>query len=641
DKEYRELAESLARAAAAAPRRAATFEAPIEAVPSSDTTEPVEPLETASVADTPTPLPEPPAAVPGEQTAAAPGGEPRGGAVADRSVRVDVALLDSLMNQVGELVLARNQILQYSASQDDPVFLTTTQRLNLITTELQEGVMKTRMQPIGTIWHKLPRVVRDLARTCNKRVRIEMEGEDTELDRTLIEAIKDPLTHVIRNAIDHGVETPEDRVARGKPAEGCISLSAYHEGGHVNIEVCDDGRGIDRQKVKDSAIRSNRITAEQASKLTDREALALIFDPGLSTAAKVTNISGRGVGMDVVKTNIEQIGGTVDIQSTVGSGTTLRIKIPLTLAIIPALLITSGGERYAIPQVCLLELVRLQGDRARSVIEMVHDVPVFRRRGRLLPLVWLNEQLGIGERTELQNDPKSVLNIAVLQADERQFGLVVDEINDNQEIVVKPLGKLLCGLTSYAGATIMGDGRIALILDALGIAQRAGVISHSRGGVAQAGREDSEARANDGPESLLLFATRPGAQMAVPLDHVARLEEIEQARVEHAGGHMVVQYRGEIMPLIPLCHTIGDPSPTSTDGPLQVIVCSRGGPAVGIVVDSILDILEHDSVIRPHVTRRGVLGTAVVQGRVTEILDTESVVAMAGFDACAPAGACS
>ncbi len=326
--------------------------------------------------------------------------EARSSALSESNIRVDVGLLDKLMNLVGELVLARNQILQFSSTQQDSTFLNTTQRLNLITTELQEGVMKTRMQPIGNIWSKFPRVVRDLATGCGKHIRLEMEGKETELDKTLIEAIKDPLTHLVRNAVDHGVETPDKRVAAGKPAEGRLFLRAFHEGGQVNIEISDDGAGIDVERVKQKALAKSLITLDQASRMNDRELMNLIFLPGLSTAEKVTNVSGRGVGMDVVKTNIEKIGGTVDIQSRPGNGTTLKIKIPLTLAIIPALVVTSGGDRYAIPQVSLLELVRLEGEQARKGIEMIHGAPVYRLRGKLLPLAYLNEQLFVGQNND-------------------------------------------------------------------------------------------------------------------------------------------------------------------------------------------------------------------------------------------------
>ncbi len=394
----------------------------------------------------------------------------------DASIRVDVGLLDRLVNLVGELVLARNQVLQFTGTRRDPAFLQTTQRLNQITTELQEGVLKTRMQPIGNILNKFPRQVRDLAVACGKQVHVTVEGEETELDKTLLEAIKDPLTHLVRNAVDHGVEPPEERIALGKPPEGRLALHAFHEGGQVNINVADDGRGIDPERVRRKAVERGLIPRDQAARLTERELLQLIFLPGFSTAERVTHVSGRGVGMDVVKTNIEKIGGAVDVLSRPGQGTTVKIKIPLTLAIIPALIVGSGGDRYAIPQVSLLELVRLDGDKARRGFEQIHGVPVYRLRGNLLPLVFLHRELRVEPaRPQAEMGP---VHVAVLQAGERPFGLVVEAVSDTEEIVVKPLSKHFKGLPLFAGATIMGDGRVALILDILGL--RSGPASFPR-----------------------------------------------------------------------------------------------------------------------------------------------------------------
>lgn len=392
--------------------------------------------------------------------------------VADNAIRVQVGLLDRLMNLVGELVLARNQVLQYTVSQDMATLMNTSQRLNLITSELQEGIMKTRMQPISTVWSKFPRVVRDMAKACGKEVVLDMEGKETELDRTLIDSIKDPLTHLVRNSVDHGIEASEKRVAAGKPAQGRILLRAYHEGGKVNIEIRDDGGGINIEKLRTKAVQKGFVSAEQAQKMTERELLNLIYLPGFSTADQVTNVSGRGVGMDVVKTNIERIGGLIDIQSQSGVGTTFRIRIPLTLAIIPALIVTSGGERFAIPQVNLLELVRLKAEDARSGIERIQDKCLYRLRGKLLQLVFLNKELALSANVDALPEK---LTIVVLQSDERAFGLVVDDVNDTGEIVVKPMGKQLKGLSAFAGATIMGDGRVALILDVVGLVQRAGL----------------------------------------------------------------------------------------------------------------------------------------------------------------------
>jgi two-component system chemotaxis sensor kinase CheA len=540
--------------------------------------------------------------------------------MSDANVRVDVGLLDKLMNLVGELVLARNQILQHGSSDRDAAFLATSQRLNLITTELQEGVMKTRMQPIGTVWNKFPRVVRDLAVMCGKQVRVEMEGKDTELDRTIIEAIKDPLTHIVRNSVDHGVETAQERVSKGKPAEGRLLLRAYHEGGQVNIEIADDGGGIRIDKVKAKAVEKGLITAEHAGRMTEREALNLIFLPGFSTAAKVTNVSGRGVGMDVVKTNIEKIGGAVDISTRPGEGTTLRIKIPLTLAIIPALVVTCDGDRFAIPQVSLLELVRLESEDAKTGIESIRGTPVYRLRGSLLPLVYLNRVLGVSPREQEH------VNIVVLQADGRPFGLVVDSINDTEEIVVKPLGKLLKGLPCYAGATIMGDGKVALILDVMGIAQ-AGRVGGEGRDQKMAGSEKDQKQSAGNLQTLLLVQVGENRRIAVPLDLVARLEEFAGDTVELASGQPVVQYRDQILPLVDLPQMFGGmPALDGQPRPLQVIVHNGAQGGVGFVVDRILDIVEEDVSVRRKSQTHGLLGSAVIQQKVTDLLDVETLV---------------
>ena len=540
--------------------------------------------------------------------------------MSDANVRVDVGLLDKLMNLVGELVLARNQILQHGATDRDAAFLATSQRLNLITTELQEGVMKTRMQPIGTVWNKFPRVVRDLAVMCGKQVRVEMEGKETELDRTIIEAIKDPLTHIVRNSVDHGIETSQERVSKGKPAEGRLLLRAYHEGGQVNIEIADDGGGIRIDKVKAKAVEKGLITAEHAARMSEREAVNLIFLPGFSTAAKVTNVSGRGVGMDVVKTNIEKIGGAVDVSTRVGDGTTLRIKIPLTLAIIPALVVTCDGDRFAIPQVSLLELVRLESEDAKTGIESIRGTPVYRLRGNLLPLVYLSHVLGLAPK---EHDH---VNIVVLQADGRPFGLVVDSINDTEEIVVKPLGKLLKGLPCYAGATIMGDGKVALILDVMGIAQ-AGRVGGEGRDQKMANAEKDQKQSSGTKQTLLLLQVGDSRRMAVPLDLVARLEEFQGDKVELASGQAVMQYRDQILPLIDLPQMFGGaPALDGQPRALQVIVHNGANGGVGFVVDRILDIVEEDLAIQRKSRSHGLLGSAVIQQKVTDLLDVETLV---------------
>ena len=517
-------------------------------------------------------------------------------AAANSTIRVDVSLLDKLMNLVGELVLARNQILQGPDSGNSSG---TAQRLNLITSELQEGVMRTRMQPIGMVWNKLPRVVRDLASSLGKKIEMQMEGAETELDKTIIEAIKDPLTHIVRNSCDHGIETPEQRIAKGKSAHGTILLRAFHEGGHVNIEISDDGAGIDPEKIKAKAIQKGLVRAEQAAGMSEWEALRLIFLPGFSTAEAITSISGRGVGMDVVKTNIEKISGSVDLSNRAGAGSTIKIKIPLTLAIIPGLIVSlKGNQRFVIPQANLLELVRLEGEKDRRQIETIHGAEVYRRRGKLLPLAYLSEVLGL--QTERREERGGVLNIVVVQAEETAFGLVVDEVNDTQEIVVKALGKQLKALSCYVGATIMGDGRIALILDVTGIAKLAHMLSQPLERNRAEGRLSSESA--EAKQMLLLFRSGKFPRLVLPLSLVARLEEFPISRMEYAAGAPVLRYRESILPLVWLSSLL-DPG-SFRDGldagheSLQVIVFSEGDRYVGIVVDEILDIVDDAVTIR-------------------------------------------
>ena len=544
---------------------------------------------------------------------------------AESTIRVDVALLDKLMTRVGELVLARNQILQFNSTIKDNALYGATQRLNLITTELQEGVMKTRMQPIGTVWSKFPRLVRDLAAICEKEVRIEMEGKETELDKTIIEAIKDPLTHLVRNTVDHGIERPEVRTEKGKPTEGCLTLRAYHEGGQVNIEICDDGAGLNLDRIKAKAVERGLMTQEQVSRMADRDVGNLIFLPGFSTAEKVSNVSGRGVGMDVVKTNIEKIGGTVDLQSKVGNGTTIKIKIPLTLAIIPALIVTSDSDRYAIPQVNLLELVRLDGDQTRKGIEWIQGAPVYRLRGRLLPLVHLRHELGLAKTSQDTGD--DITNIVVLRADDRQFGLVVDHINDSEEIVVKPLSKQLKSVSVYSGTTIMGDGRVALILDVMGLAHAAHVVSGVRDRTMTESSDRSSASKSK-MQTLLVLGVGPDRRFALPIGQVTRLEKIASDTVERADHQEVVQYRGEILPLIRLSDTLGVESRGHQESLMDVVVYTEEGRSVGLVVDQIVDIIETELVNTRPAHRAGLIQSAVIQGHVTDLLDLPAVIRM-------------
>jgi two-component system chemotaxis sensor kinase CheA len=544
---------------------------------------------------------------------------PAGRPLVDSTIRVDVGLLDALMTLVGELVLTRNQLMQFATAQDDMALLRVTQRLNLISGELQEGVMKTRMQPIDTVWSKLPRVVRDLGVSCGKSVRLEMEGKDTELDKTLLEAVKDPITHLVRNAVDHGIETAEVRRAAGKPDEGRLLLRAYHESGQVNVEITDDGKGIDCEVIRAKAVQRGLVTAAQAERMSEREVQALIFHPGFSTAAAVTNVSGRGVGMDVVKTNVERIGGAVDVQSTFGRGTTIRVRIPLTLAIIPALLVEEGEERYAIPQASVLELVRLEPEQLATTVEFVAGTPVHRLRGQLLPLVSLAALLGSRE-DGLRDIAQctQALNIVVLQSDDRQFGLVVPGVNDTQEIVVKPLGRQLKDVGIFSGATIMGDGRVALILDVSGLAAATGIVREREevGGshvVSLLGGEEQTRVAH------LVFCAG-GRRLAVPLSTVSRLEELMASQVELAGSKPVLQYRGGILPLVELERV--DPARV---GPLPVVVCRDGEQAVGLVVGEILDVVEGED-LSGAVPSDGCLGSLVLQERVTDVLDVPALL---------------
>jgi two-component system, chemotaxis family, sensor kinase CheA len=567
--------------------------------------------------------------------------------ISDTAIRVDVGLLDKLMNLVGELVLCRNQILEFAntqtaSTQNDDTLKSVSSRLNLVTSELQEGVMKTRMQPIRTIWNKFPRVVRDTAFSLGKQVQLEMEGEETELDKTLIEAIANPLTHLVRNCLDHGIETSEVRVAKGKPAFGKLLLRAYHESGQVNIEISDDGAGIDPERIKSKAVQKGMFSAVDAAKMSDREALNLIFMPSFSTAEKITNISGRGVGMDVVQTHIEKISGTIDVQSQVGKGTTFKLKIPLTLAIIPTLIITTGGDRYAIPQVNLLELMRLEGEQIKK-IEMFHGTPVYRLRGRLLPLIYLNRELqletGIVENgKKSQFDTDEALNIVVVQATDKPFGLVVDAINDTQEIVVKPLGKQLKSLACFAGATIMGDGKVALILDVHGIAQKTHMTEAQEKAILA--DENSRRESSEPPQQLLVFQGPDCRRMAIHLSRVCRLEEFPRHLLERVGKQNVVQYRNQIMPVIYLTAVFGsgadarnselnglDGRSRAADDKLPLVVVSIGSEhQVGLVVDRILDIVEQAIDIKGAATQAGISYCAVIQGQVTEILDVDAII---------------
>lgn len=554
--------------------------------------------------------------------------------ITDGTVRINVGLLDKLMNLVGELVLARNQIIQFSSHTNDAAIINASQRLNAITSELQESVMKTRMQPIRHAWSSLPRMVRDLAAHCGKQVVVRTEGDDTEIDKTVLEAIRGPLTHIVRNAVDHGIELPQTRLAIGKTPQGVLLMRAFHEGGQVIIEVSDDGAGIDVERVTKKAIENEIVTRQQVDAMSERDLTNLILLPGFSTATSVTNLSGRGVGMDVVKTNVESIGGSLEIQSGLGSGTILRIRIPLTLAIIPALLVKSGGEQYAIPQISLLELVRVDGDRADRGIEFIHEAPVFRLREKLLPLVFLDEQLGLHQPRRI-DDQFGNLNIVVLRAHDKPFGLVVHEITDTHEIVVKPLNFHLQQIPVYAGATIMGDGTVSLILDIVGLAEKSGVLNDNHD-YQVCNERINRSAPKSSAESLLIIDSARNTRAAIRLSSVARLEKFSIADVECAEGKHVVQYRNQIIPLVALDGALKtrlgqcDSLHNDRTAMLHTVVYHEGGQCVGIVVDRIVDIIQRTSVGDEAADTSK---SQLIHNRVTELIDLPSFLATALADA--------
>jgi two-component system chemotaxis sensor kinase CheA len=537
------------------------------------------------------------------------------------TIRVDVRVLDKVMDLVGELVLARNQILQSTVTAKDAALLSTAQRLNLITTELQEGIMKTRMQPVENVWSKLPRLARDLAMRHGKEVQLEMEGADTELDKTVIEAIHEPLLQIVRNAVAHGIESPAARCQVGKNAAGRVTLRACHEGGQVNIDICDDGAGLDVSALKQAALQRRAITPEQAARMTDRDAVQLIFLPPLAGAAK------RSSSMAQVRSCIEALGGMVDVHSVAGQGTTVRLKIPLTLAIIPALIVRCGCQRFAIPQVSLLELVRVEPEEVDAAIEVIDGAPVYRLRGNLLPLVDLGKVLQMTARAA--TGERQAVNIAVLQVDDRSFGLIVEDVNDTEEIVVKPLGRQLKHISCYAGATILGDGQVALILDVLNLAHMANLATDGRADNVEDLNRQGQATAAG--ESWLVFAAGQDARMAVSLARVSRIESISSQKLERSGNCEVVQYRGRIMPLIRVGNLLSSSTLAVSDAMLPVIVCPREGQDVGLIVNRIIDIVEQTAVQEQLGNRAGVFGSAVIQQCVTDIVDVDALAVQAGL----------
>ncbi len=531
---------------------------------------------------------------------------------ANQTIRVSVDVLENLMTMVSELVLIRNQLIQTLRGAPESPFAGPLHRLNQVTSELQEGVMTTRMQPISGAWAKLPRLVRDLASDLGKQIELTTSGQDTELDRQVLELIKDPLTHMIRNAADHGLEMPADRLAAGKPAAGRISLSARHEGGAIVVEMADDGRGLPAERIRAKAISNGLITQVQAAAMTDAEARQLIFLPGFSTAEQVTSVSGRGVGMDVVRTNIEKIGGVIELTSVEGQGTRFTIRIPLTLSIVSALIVESCGERFAMPQASIVELVSANGSEGRR-IEQINGASVLRLRDRLLPLVSLQTMLGLsGPET-----PRSDACIVVAKVGSFTFGVIVDRVFDTEEIVVKPVATILRHLKLYSGATILGDGSVIMILDFKGMSMEAGA-SHLLGGTDAV--EAEVVAAVEQTQPLLVFRAGSEALKAAPLGQVARIEELEPKSVEWVDGRSVVQYRGTLMPII--CAD-GRPVVFEREGRRPLLVFSRGEHSLGLMVDEIVDIVEGPLNPQLEGTASGAAASIIVAGRATELIDVE------------------
>jgi two-component system chemotaxis sensor kinase CheA len=579
--------------------------------------------------------PAPPAAAPPEPPASAPSPKPDANGdtghdeeradskVANQSIRVHVDTLEQLMTMVSELVLTRNQLLDIGRRHEDSEFKAPLQRLSTVTAELQEGVMKTRMQPIGNAWQKLPRVVRDLSAELGKPIEFEMQGAETELDRQVLDQIKDPLIHMVRNSADHGLEMPAERRAAGKPEKGTIRLAAWHEGGHIIVEVSDDGRGLDTARIKSLAVSRGLVSESEAEKMTESQIQKFIFMPGFSTASKVTSVSGRGIGMDVVRANMDQIGGVIDVKSVLGHGTSFIIKIPLTLAIVSALIVQCAGDRFAIPQLAVVELVRARNNSEHR-IERIKDAAVLRLRNKLLPLFRLSSLLKIGEGAE--SDVENGF-IVVTQVGSQTFGVVVDAVFHTEEIVVKPMSGKLRHIPMFSGNTILGDGSVIMIIDPNGIVAAVGT------SVANAARDMSdehEAMRNasgDQMTSLLVFRAGSAQPKAVPLALVTRLEEIEATKIENSNGRFLVQYRDQLMPLVEM-----EGVSVRKDGVQPILVFADDGRSMGLVVDEIVDIVEERLNIEVASNHEGILGSAVIKGQATEVIDVGHFLPMAFAD---------
>jgi two-component system chemotaxis sensor kinase CheA len=542
--------------------------------------------------------------------------------VANQSIRVNVDTLEHLMTMVSELVLTRNQLLEISRRNEDTEFKVPLQRLSNVTAELQEGVMKTRMQPIGNAWQKLPRIVRDLSGELGKQIELEMHGADTELDRQVLDLIKDPLTHMVRNSADHGLETPAERAAAGKPEQGTIRLSAYHEGGHIIICIADNGRGLNTERIKAKAISNGLVSEADLEKMTEAQIHKFIFAPGFSTAAAVTSVSGRGVGMDVVRTNIDQIGGAIDVKSVAGEGSSVTIKIPLTLAIVSALIVEAGGDRFAIPQLAVVELVRARANSEHR-IERIKDTAVLRLRNKLLPLMHLKKLLKIDDGSS--SDPENGF-IVVTQVGSQTFGIVVDGVFHTEEIVVKPMSTKLRHIDMFSGNTILGDGAVIMIIDPNGIAKALGASGAASHEISD---ENAAMRASAAEQltSLLVFRAGSTQPKAVPLALVTRLEEIAVDKIELSNGRYMVQYRDQLMPLVQMAGVS-----VQTSGAQPILVFADDRRSMGLVVDEIIDIVEERLNIEVTGGGEGILGSAVIKGQATEVIDVGHFLPMAFAD---------
>ena len=543
------------------------------------------------------------------------------------TIRVQVSLLDKLMNLVGEMVLARNQLLQFARTNENNEFLNLTQRLDLVTSELQDNVMRTRMQPIGSVFTKFQRVVRDLSRELGKEVELVIEGAETELDKSLLEAIKDPLTHIVRNSCDHGIEGPEERKKKGKSGVGIISLKAFHEGGHVVIEIRDNGRGLDPKKILPKAIEKRLITQEQAKNMSVNEIQQLIFAPGFSTADQVSSVSGRGVGMDVVKTNLDRVGGSIDLSSQVDQGTKLRLIIPLTLAIVPAMIVRMKKDFFAIPQVKLQELIRVDLDEPGKKIDKLQGKFIYRLRGELLTLIDLGDLL---KKSEKDQKPRTIFNIVVLKTDGDIYGLVVDEICDTADIVVKPLPQFLKKIDVFSGSTIMGDGSVALILDIQGVANRSGAHRNTQNRDLKGPADSNVKNIHENKTEYLFFKLAHPGVFSIPLILVNRLEEFGMNEIEVSGNEKMVKYRGSLLPLIDLNQFLGHKQETqhNDDKKISVIVVSKHNRFFGLVVNEILDVLSSASEVTQGLKEtKGLMGTIIFNDKqVVTILDALSII---------------